>query len=287
MRKPILSGAQAILVVAFCCFLSSARGQNVKPYIGIHGGINFSKPDLLSGYDLITMIDDAETEERNYDPMFSNFGNQLGFSLYLELNDYLLVGFLPEMVKYSYGYSSYLEFFDSQGELESTYRNETGISLNYINFPLLVQYQILKETDWSPYLFAGGSYAILRNAQHTVASTTILETENGPIEFYDPSTTNSSTEFIRSKWDLFGGIGGYYDFSQFRLALDISYRIGLHNIVNESNRYNNQSISGSTYDISDDIRLNHLVANLSVLFPINKKTDRGSLDCVLPKRRKK
>lgn len=286
MCKHLFSRAGFFSIIALVISFTNIEGQDIKPFVGFHGGINFTNPGIISSYNMVTSINDEQLGERTYEPLFSNFGHQLGFSLFLQFNDHFLVGFLPETGKYSYGYSSSMEFNDSQGVLVSTYSNESKINLNYITFPLLIQYQILKGENWSPYLFAGGSYGLLRNAQHNVASTTILETETGAIEFYDPSTTNSSTEFIKSKWNVFGGVGGFYDFTQFRIGLDVSYWLGLHNIVNESNRYSNQTISGSTYDISDDVQLNHLVMNLSVLFPINKKTNKGSLDCVVPKRRK-
>lgn len=286
MRKFFFPGAGFLMLFALVFLFLSAEGQDIKPYVGFHGGVNFSKPDIIESYNLITSIDGEQGSERTYEPLFSNLGHQLGFSLFLQFHDHFLVGFIPEIGNYSYGYSSSMEFYDSQGILASTYNNESKIKLNYITFPLLIQYQILKDENWSPYFFAGGSYGLMRNAQHNVASTTILETESGPIEFYEPANSNSSSEFIRSKWNVFGGIGGFYDFTQFRLGLDVSYWFGMHNIVNETNRYSNQAVSGSTYDITDDVRLNHLVLNLSVLFPINKKTNKGSLDCVVPKRKK-
>jgi hypothetical protein len=286
MCKHVCLRARLFFITALALLWTSTTGQDIKPYVGFHGGINFSLPVIISSYNLVTSIDDDLAGERNYETLFNNIGHQIGFSLYLQFTDHLLIGFLPETGKYSYGYSSSMEFNDSQGNIASTYINESKINLNYITFPLLIQYHILKDENWSPYLFAGGSYGLLRNAQHDVNSITILETESGPIEFYDPSTSNSSVEFIRSKWNVFGGIGTFYDFTQWRFGLDVSYWLGLHNIVNEANRYNNQAISGSTYDITDDVRLNHLVINISVLFPINKQINKGSLDCVVPKRRK-
>jgi len=286
MRKHLFSRVGLLFLFDLIFVFTQIQGQSIRPFVGFHGGINFTNSIIISSYNLVTNIDGEQGSEKNYKPLFSNLGHQLGFTLFIQFNDHFLVGFIPEIGKYSYGYSTSMDFYNSQGDLASTYRNESKINLNYIIFPLLFQYQILMDKNWSPYLFAGGSYGLLRSAQHNVASTTILETETGPIEFYDPSTSNSSTEFIKSKWNVFGGVGIFYDFTQFRIGMEVSYWFGLHNIVNETNRYSNQAISGSTYDIADDVRLNHLVMNLSVLFPINKKTNRGSLDCVVPKRRK-
>jgi hypothetical protein len=286
MRKHLFSRAGIFIFLALIFSVAQALGQDIKPFVGFHGGINFTNSAIISSYNLVTNINGEQGSEKAYEPLFNNFGHQLGFSLFIQFKDHFLVGFIPEIGKYSYGYSTSLDFYDSQGDLASIYRNESRINLNYIIFPLLIQYQVLREGNWSPYLFAGGSYGLLRSALHNVAFTTILETETGTIEFNNPSTSNSSTEFIKSKWNVFGGVGAFYDFTQFRIEIDVSYWFGLNNIVNETNRYNNQAISGSTYDITDDVRLSHLVMNLSILFPINKKTNRGSLDCVVPKRRK-
>jgi hypothetical protein len=270
------------------CFISACvdiQGQSVKPYIGIHGGINFTQPQILGSYDIITLLDGEAVQGSQYNSLFQNFGNQIGFSFLLEINDHISIGLMPQMARYSYGYSSSMDFFSNDGTLASTTENTSKQRLNYLNFPLFIQYTI-RHADFSPYLIAGFSYGYLRNAQHDVVTNTTIYANEEELVFSQPTSDNYSSEFIRSKLSILGGVGAYYDLTQFRLAADITYWYGLNNISHETNRFQNQTISGSTYDISDDIKLHHLILNVSLLFPINKQTNRGSLDCVTTKKRR-
>lgn len=261
------------------------QAQSVTPYVGIHGGINFTQPVILGSYDIITLLDGEALEGSRYDPLFRNFGSQIGFSFVLEINEHLSVGLMPQMARYSYGYSSSLDFLANDGTLASSTENISKQRLNYLNFPLFIQYTI-RHADFSPYLIAGFSYGYLRNAQHDVITTTTLYADGDELIFTQPTSDNYTSEFIHSKLSIFGGIGALYDLTLFRLAADITYWYGLNNISHETNRFQNQTISGSTYDISDDIKLNHFALNVSILFPINKQEKRGSLDCVIPKKRR-
>lgn len=280
MYRSFLMGAIFLGIILSLFYSSSSSAQSIKPYIGIHGGINLCQPDILQEYQIITLLDSDEPIEVEYDPIYKNFGHQIGFSLFLELTDKLEIGLMPQQARYSYGYSSILEFTDYQGNIISETENTSNQRLTYINIPLIVKYT-LRETDFTPYLIAGFSYGILRSAQHDVV--TVI---TGEIQSSASTSDNYSTEFISSKLSLLGGAGISYDFTQFRLDLDASYWFGLNNIVHEGNRFSNQTISGNTYDIPADTKLHHIVLNLSVLFPINEVNDRGSLDCVPFKKRK-
>ena len=261
------------------------QAQSLKPYIGIHGGVNFTQPQIMETYTIVTLISGEELQGKQYDPIFRNFGHQIGITFALEINDHFSVGLMPQIAAYSYGYSSLIDFFTNDGSQASTAENISEYELNYINFPVYIQY-IIREAAFSPYLTAGFSYGYLRNVQHQVVTNTTIYAEEENLVFSQLNSNNYSTGFIHSKMNLFGGIGVFYEFTLFRLAVDFTYWYGLNNIVNETRRFENQTISGSTYDISDDIKLHHLVMNFSILFPINKPTNRGSLDCVLPQKRR-
>jgi hypothetical protein len=274
-----------LVVVYFITASFDIQGQSIKPYIGIHGGINFTQPQILGSYDIITLLDGEALQGRQYNSLFRNFGNQIGFSFLLEFNGHITIGLMPQMARYSYGYSSSMDFYSNNGTLASTTENKSKQRLNYLNFPLFIQYTI-RTADFSPYLIAGFSYGYLRNAQHDVVTNTTIYTDGEELVFSQPTSDNYSSEFIHSKLSLFGGVGAFYDLTLFRIAADITYWYGLNNISHETNRFQNQIISGSTYDISDDIKLHHFVLNISILFPVNKQTNRGSLECVTPKKRR-
>jgi hypothetical protein len=276
-----------LLVAILLVIINVIHGQSVQPYIGIHGGINFSQTILLGqNQGIVTLLNGEKSPERKYNSIFKNFGNQVGFSIYLKLNDHWSIGFLPELAKYSYGYNSLMKFNNNQGDTVLSIENTSKTNINYFNFPLILQYQY-KIQKISPYVFFGASYGILRNAQHTVNVNSTQTIDGNVLEFNESSTDNYTTEYIHSKINLLGGVGVVRDFTLFHLAIDLSYWVGLNNIVNESGRYSTQTISGTTYDVPDDIRLNHIVVNLSVIFPINKSEGKkGSLDCVIHKSKK-
>lgn len=282
LRQILLFQWMAVFIITTAVDI---QGQSIKPYIGIHGGINFTQPQILENYNIITLLNGEASQGSQYNSIFRNFGNQLGFSFILEFNDHLSIGLMPQIARYSYGYSSSLDFFSNDGTLASTTENVSKQRLNYLNFPIFVQYTIRK-ADFSPYLIAGFSYGYLRNAQHDVVTNTTIYTDTEDLAFSQPTSNNYSSEFIHSKLSLLGGIGAYYDLTQFRIAADITYWYGLNKISHETNRFQDQTISGSTYDVSDDIKLHHFILNISLLFPINKQSNRGSLDCPTTKKRR-
>jgi hypothetical protein len=274
-----------ILLIFLYIFPDKSAGQNFKPYIGIHGGLNFTRPDVLHPYTIITLLNGEHQNKREYYPLIWNPGYQLGFSFLLSVTHNVTIGLLPEISQYSLGYSSTLDFFDNQGNPASQIETTTKQRLGYVTIPLVAYYFPLKN-KWSPYLAGGAAYAFLRNAQHDVNTHTILLTASGNIDFNISNSVNYSSEFIRSKLSLFAGAGYRLDLTQLYLLLDLAYWCGLHNISYEANRFHDQIISGSTYDVPDDLKLNHWMINLSLLFPVNKAISKGSLDCVTFKRRK-
>jgi hypothetical protein len=272
-----------LIVVVQIFIFSCLNAQSLKPFIGIHGGINFSQPIVFgNNQQIVTLLNGDDPQKRNYSGIVKNPGYQVGFSFYLKINDNLSVGFLPEISKYSYGYQSEMTFYNNLGDSVLNVENISKSKTEYFNLPIILQYQ-LNVQKTSPYIFIGASYGLLRSAQHSVKVNSVQE--NG-VEFSESSTDNYSSEYIRSKINLLGGIGIIRDFKLFHLAIDLSYWIGMNNIINESNRYNTHSIGGTTYDIPDDIKLNHLVLNTSIIFPINKSNNKGSLDCVVQKKKK-
>lgn len=278
---------KGILFVLGIFISLSIQCQSIKPYIGFHGGINFTQPNVISKYEIISTINIEEASEHEYKKIFENFGHQIGFTILLNLNTHFSLGFIPEISNYSYGYKSTEGFYNSQGDSVLTITNNVTSKLNYFNFPLFVQYKV-KSGPFVPYLFIGGSFSLLRNAQQTVNELSLLQNQGANLEFEETSTNNNSSNYIKSKISAFAGIGASYEFTAFTLALDASYWFGFNNIINESNRFNNHSISGSTYELSDDAKLNHIVINASILFPINKNNgEKGALDCIPFKNRKK
>lgn len=274
-----------------CCFykylpilfllalINQLPAQSITPYIGLHGGINFTQTTIIQPFTVITYINGEEPSETHYDPFFMNLGHQLGFSFFLRLNDHFDVGLLPEISQHSFGYSNSNTFYNTTGEEVSQTEIVSRQRLNYITIPVIARYTLMKATI-SPYFFGGFSYGFLRSAQHNVVAITRLQVNGEELEFQNPATDNYSSEFIHSKLNVLGGAGLAYNLDMMSISLDVAYALGLNNIAHEANRFGNQNISGTTYDVPSDLKLHHLIVNLGVVFPINKPVNKGSLDCI-------
>ena len=254
-----------------------ASAQNFTPYVGFHGGVNLSHPSVQQSFHIITLLDDQAPILSEYTPVYQNLGNQLGFSLILDFNDHLGLALLPQQGVYNYSYAFSVDFYDSQNTAYSRTETESHQRLSYINLPLIFRYIIIK-SKWSPFLFGGTAYGILRSASGDV-NVTITQLIDNTVEI-TPIPNGEDQVFIRSKISLLAGAGVLYDLEQVQIGLDLAYWYGLHNITHEANRFNNQISSGGAYDVPSDIKLHHYALNLSVLFPINKLNNMGSLDCI-------
>ena len=70
--------------------------------------------------------------------------------------------------------------------------------------------------------------------------------------------------------------GTYIDLRYVILDLNVAYNAGLHNISNESGRF--ETGSGSTF-AQDDILLNDLQLSLSILFSLQKQKHYSNVEC--------
>ena len=267
------------LLLVLLCIQLSAKDSGLQPYIGIHGGVNFTNVHVIQEFGIITLISGDELPGREYKPLFQNFGSQFGLSFFLEFNKHLALGFWPEFANYKYNYSSEIEYTDRLGEPASTSQNEGRVKLSYLNFPLVLQYTIL-DKPFSPYVFAGGAYGLRQSSLHTVNTTDTQITASGEFPF-STSYESVNVGFIRSKFSLLGGVGARYDFTGIKVALDFGYWLGMNNITDETNRYSDGEITGHTYEIPDDIKLDHLAVNLRLIFIVNTDEEtKGALDCI-------
>ena len=77
LRKSLLFHSIIVLLFSFSLLINA---QSIKPYIGINGGINFTRAQVLGSYDIITLLNGEALDGSQYDPLFRNFGYHFGFS---------------------------------------------------------------------------------------------------------------------------------------------------------------------------------------------------------------
>lgn len=240
---------------------------NTQWYMGFRGGVNLSKATPTASYSAISPLNfNASETSKTYDGL-SHPGGQAalvftfytrGFSVSLE------PGFITNVIEHSTT-SSWSDSENSQNTLELMYNHRT--KLNYLEFPLTVKYDLMRGVI-RPFVGFGGYYGLLLNATRTIerSGTDSASGNSGP--FTDaPVTIGITEQFIKSSLGIKAVAGVSYDPGNIRIIFDIGYSFGLNNITDTANRYNENLLSGIG-EATDDIKLQYLAANLSVVFPL-------------------
>lgn len=212
--------------------------------IGFGGGANMAQIVVLDSYNIYEDLS-GQTYENNYSNLFQNIGNQ--YFVQIEwFSKFLIVALKPGTYTYRFSKHNELAFTNE------TVEHDTPYLLRYFSIPVEARYSFDFQR-FRPY--AGGSVAY----SHLLGS---LDASN--------------ETFIRSKFTA-GAVGGtYIDLRYVILDLNVTYNFGLHNITNKADRY--ATGSGETF-AQDNIMLNDLQINLSILFSLQKQKHYSNVEC--------
>ncbi len=284
MRKFLLK--IILLVTFFCCscLVVSAQSKTTieSPfYLGLKGGANVSHVMVLEQFQIFSSIGDVDASSKEYNKIYQNWGYQYGFVGLYKLSDRINLIFEPTFAHYRFGYSTENIWVDTENEgVSRSSEQEHNNNLHYLELPLLLQFT--KDiSPVKPYFLVGGYYGRLLGAEklmHVTEITTIDEQD---------FTTSSedqhlfyNDQYIKSRLAAVAEIGAIYDLENLQLMLGVGYHYSFNNISREDARYSNQLITGSSYDVNDNMLLNSVVLNLRVLFPLNKPSSLAkSLKC--------
>lgn len=259
----------------------SKNGLESPFYLGLKGGVNFSHVMVLSQYQIFTSLTDEVAGTKDYNKIYQNLGYQYGFIGLYRLNEKMSIIFEPTFAHYKFGYENNTTWQDTDDESIARSSNQThNQHLQYLELPLL--FQVIKDmTPVKPYALVGGYYGRLLGAEkilHTDEITTIddqdftTSSEDQHLFFND--------QYIKSRLTAVAEIGIIYPLNDLEIMFGIGYHYSFNNITSENARYSNQLITGTSYDINDNIRLNSVNINLRILFPINKPSNLiKSLKC--------
>ncbi len=212
--------------------------------IGFGGGANMAQIVDLEPYNIYEDLS-GESYVNEYSTLFQNIGNQ--YFVQIEwFSKYLIVALKPGTYTYRFTKHNEIAFTNE------TVEEQTPYLLRYFSIPLEARYSFDFQR-FRPY--AGGSIAY----GHLLGS-------------LDPSNET----FIRSKFTA-GAMGGtYIDLRYVILDLNVAYNFGLHNITNKAGRF--ATGSGETF-AQNDIMLNDLQINLSILFSLQKQKHYSNVEC--------
>lgn len=216
--------------------------QNIR--FGFGGGINLTNVHSTGNSQLYEDLS-GNVSINEYSSLFKNFGNQYFFIAEYYKDNYS-ISLRPGTYTFNFSIENILFFDDA--EVSQT----NSFTLRYFSLPVEFKY-IVDSRNIRP--FAGGLFSY----------STLLG-----------GGKSENTGFISTRLAL-GILGGaYYDAGFSTLGLTIGYDYGLNITTRKDNRYNT---AVSTSYSQDDIILNNLYLNISMLFSLEKKRSYSNTKC--------
>jgi hypothetical protein len=256
--------------------------------VGFRGGVNFAQPMIIHTNEVLLSNSNSTLFEKKYGPLFANIGYQYAFIVMVYLRKNTSLAFEPGFANYSYKYKTRTDW--SNGANASEFIEFSGIHknmINYLELPVVLRHEFPGKSI-TPFVSLGLVYGFSMGAMKRMKAE--ISSHTGPVSIpYENTTTltNNSDAYIHSRITLEPGIGFYYPLGPVKLIVSAGLGLGLNNIINESQRYNNSSTTAGMYDIQDDMRLGSLNINIGILFNTGSNQAGKAVECITFKQRKR
>ncbi|PIB36158.1 hypothetical protein BFP72_12510 [Reichenbachiella sp. 5M10] len=235
-------------------------------WLGLKAGMNYTQPNPQSRYSSIVPINyDADLLEKTYESL-----SQPGVMIGLDLSFYhkgFSVALTPVFKQIGYDYQSDLEWTGDTAEETFLTTYKVNQIASFIEIPLSLRYELLKQGKLRPYIMAGIQYSFAIGAQK---ETQITHTDyiTGTAQSYDGGTVSIDTkDDFQNYYGALGGIGFGWDVGNIRTVLEVAYSYGLSSITDTNQRYNDNELV-TLGEINDETKINGINASLSVIFPL-------------------
>jgi Outer membrane protein beta-barrel domain len=236
-------------------------------YLGFFAGMNLSSTNPTTAYFGYAPLNyDAVAIEKSYNG-FSQLGGQGGLVFMFYTNGFT-VGLKPGIHSYTVEHSTNAKWVEtSNPDNALTIRYDNATRFNYLEFPLTIQYDLMREKI-RPYVGIGGYYSLLLDATRRIDRSGTDAASGSSGRFTNqPKTIGVKDLYLKSSVGLIGFIGVSYDPGNIRISFDIGYKYGLNNITNTDYRYLNNELA-AIGEATDDLQMQNLYLNLGFLFPL-------------------
>jgi len=252
-------------------FLASGGSFGDRILVGFRGGLNFTLPMPVKRFTVIQNIDGTINSQstKDYSPLFRNMGYQYGFSGLYRINPAMTISLEPTFGNYTIKYQTKSVWNDANDDANRIEITTDIINrLRYFEIPLELRYE-MGSGQIRPYLAAGLFYGVLTGAAGTAESDAVQFVDDVSIDLENIHDAGDvSGNFISTRLVAFPGAGVFIDFSKVTVYAEADYYFGLHNVVDESARFANQQVVGSSYDVPDNLKPDNLAINVGILFRI-------------------
>ena len=239
---------------------------NKQWWLGFKAGTNLSAADVVKRYTILTPTNYPSSQT---DKVYDSF-NEYGIITSVEASFYykgFYFSLQPTYRSSHFTYSNQLQWINPANASESLTQNfNQEQKIEFAEIPFLIKYDITG-SRLRPFVQIGIYYSLLINATKTVKVSGIDIASGGTNTLNSDPVIVGTKDFFTNNWGLIGGAGATYQMGNVRFLLDVSYRMGMSNIVNTKNRFSNDRLSGIG-DAQDDLKLNNIVVTAGVLFPM-------------------
>ncbi len=236
-------------------------------YLGFFAGGNLSKATPSTAYYGYEPLNyDIRVMDKTYSGL-KKLGAQAGL-VFMFYTKGFTIALKPGIHSYEVEHTTNANWNDSTDPTNSLLINYNHTThFNYLEFPLSVQYDLLKGKI-RPYVGFGGFYGLLLQANRTIERSGTDSASGSLGNFSNQATTIGVSDlFIKSALGLNGFVGVSYDPGNIRITMDIGYKLGLNNITSTENRYLNNELS-AIGEATDDLTIQNLYLNFGFVFPL-------------------
>jgi hypothetical protein len=237
-------------------------------WLGFKAGVNLSDVSPEKRYTVLTPTNyEATATDKQY-----NSYDKTGSHVTLEITFFYKNFNFSLQPTYSHSrftYSNELRWTSTENAAERLeLKFEQAQQLNYADFPLVAKYEFdLPDNRIKPYLHAGAFYSLLIDAKKTVTESGTDYASGGTNKFTNEPVIVGAKDLFQNFWGFTGGGGIAYNLGNVRLVLDVTYKHGMSNIANPTNRFSNDRLNGIG-DAQDDLLLRNVSFSAGCLFPL-------------------
>ncbi len=249
---------QTLLIIVIGILISSGvKSQKFarKLSIGVKAGINFTIANSIESFSVLGNSTSNDEYIKDYEPLNKNLGTQFGLVIHYSLSERLYLSFQPLLFNYNFEYVNEYAWSGNQYYRLHLYFRQ---NLEYVELPLYVKWEIGKRRI-QPYIQGGFYYSLLHKATKYVERTE--SSIFGDFE-YENESLGSDNSYLMSNIGAIAGLGVTYSFKRSKIGLETNFRYGFNNLARKETRAQNNTLTGKSYDIPDDIKLMNLSINI-------------------------
>lgn len=239
---------------------------NKQFWLGFKAGVNLTDPLSQATYSVIVPAQsDVDPSKKKYE-RFNKLGGQATLEVTFTFKG-ISISAQPTYRTSKFSYSNEYNWQSTSGGSASlNMKFDQEQQLDYFDLPLLLKYEFT-QNKLRPFIQAGVYYSILVNATKGVTVSGTDNASGGTTEFKNEPVVVGAKDLFTNNWGAIAGGGVNYNLGNVRVVLDVTYHIGMSNIANVKNRYQNDRLSGIG-DAQDDLKTNHLLISVGCLFPM-------------------